>query len=80
MAKTAEEILHSNINMSNMVENCEYTEKECIKSMLEFAAQEVEEYKERLREAVIEKFYPSSMEMSGQYAGMQLNKLIDTVK
>lgn len=83
MSKTAEEILRSNIDMSNRAESCEYIENECIKAMREFAAQEVEAYKGRMKAEIGERITNDNHDSCAQAFDSGLHTaltVIDTVK
>lgn len=73
MAKTAEEILKENVNIDS-VESLYLWRGNITDAMREFAAQEVEEYKAKLKTAIME--YNSAHILNKN----QINIVIDTVK
>lgn len=76
MSKTAEEILRD--KPLHDFDQLMYTEKESLSAMREFAAQEVEAYKERLKEFIEEQYFSNSSIES--FSLFHIQQLIDTVK
>ena len=73
MSKTADEILESVYSRTRFAYSIP-DEKDTIEAMREFAAQEIDAYKERLKSVLFERF-PNMI-----WLPKEVNSIIDTVK